>query len=237
MKNMRLDKFLSECGLCTRSESKVLIKKGVVMVNGKKAEKGDIKIDPENDEIVFKGEKVQYSQFEYYMLNKPAGVVSATEDKNDKTVIDLVPKPHAKDIFPVGRLDKDTEGLLIITNDGELAHNLLSPKKHVDKTYFVRTQGGAVTEKDGEAFENGVDIGEKTLTLPAELKIIKSGEISESELTIREGKFHQVKRMFKAVGKEVIYLKRISMGGLKLDEGLEKGECRRLREEEIEGLK
>jgi 16S rRNA pseudouridine516 synthase len=234
---MRLDKFLSECSLCTRSESKALIKKGAVAVNGKKADRGDMKIDPENDDIVFKGEKVQYSQFEYYMLNKPAGVVSATEDKNDKTVIDLVPKPHAKDIFPVGRLDKDTEGLLIITNDGELAHNLLSPKKHVDKTYFVRTQGGAVNEKDVEAFKDGVDIGENTLTLPAELKIIKSGEISESELTIREGKFHQVKRMFKAVGKEVIYLKRISMGGLVLDEGLEKGECRRLSEEEIKTLK
>lgn len=237
MKNMRLDKFLSECGLCTRSESKVIIKKGMVTINGKKADKGDIKIDAENDEIIFKGEKISYSQFEYYMLNKPAGVVSATEDKNDKTVIELVPKPHGKDIFPVGRLDKDTEGLIIITNDGELSHNLLSPKKHVDKTYFVRTKGGQVTEKDREAFEKGVDIGEKSLTLPAKLKIIKSSEISESELTIREGKFHQVKRMFKAVGKEVIYLKRISMGGLKLDESLEKGECRKLTEEEIEILK
>ena len=220
MGSMRLDKLLSECGLCSRSESKVFIKKGFVLVNGQKAAKGDIKVDPYNDEVVFKGIKVQYSQFEYYMLNKPAGVVSATEDKNDKTVIDLLPKPHAKDVFPVGRLDNDTEGLLIITNDGEMAHNLLSPKKHVDKTYFVRTQGGAVTEKDDEAFKKGVDIGEKDLTLPAELKIIKSGEISESELTIREGKFHQVKRMFKAVGKEVIYLKRLSMGSIRLDGSL-----------------
>jgi len=235
--NMRLDKLLSECGICSRSESKVYLKKGFVTVNGQKALKGDVKIDTDKDEILFKGERVMYSQFEYYMLNKPAGVVSATEDKNDKTVIDLIPKPHAKDIFPVGRLDKDTEGLLLITNDGDLAHNLLSPKKHVDKSYFVRTQGGEVTEKDGEAFKNGVDIGEKDITLPAELKIIKSGEISESELTIREGKFHQVKRMFKAVGKEVIYLKRLSMGSLVLDEKLELGESRKLTEEEINKLK
>ncbi len=233
MKNMRLDKFLSECGVCSRSESKIFIKKGLVSINGKKAAKGEEKIDPDNDEIMFKGQKITYSKFEYYMLNKPAGVVSATEDKNDKTVIDLVPKPHAKDIFPVGRLDKDTEGLLIITNDGETAHRLLSPKKHIDKTYFVRTTGGEIGEKEAEALKNGVDIGEEKLTLPAEVEILKNGEISESLLTIREGKFHQVKRMFKAVGREVIYLKRISMGNIKLDERLEKGECRKLTEEEI----
>ena len=233
MKNMRLDKFLSECGICTRSESKVFIKKGMITVNGKKATKGEEKIDPDNDEIMFKGQKITYSKFEYYMLNKPAGVVSATEDKNDKTVIDLVPKPHAKDIFPVGRLDKDTEGLLIITNDGETAHKLLSPKKHIDKTYFVRTTGGEIGEKEAEPLKKGVDIGEEKLTLPAELEILKNGEISESLLTIREGKFHQVKRMFKAVGREVIYLKRISMGKLKLDGSLEKGGCRRLTEDEI----
>lgn len=237
MKSIRLDKFLSDCGLCSRSESKTLIKKGAVTVNGQKAPKGDMKIDVENDSVCFKGEVVSYSQFAYYMLNKPAGVVSATEDKNMETVIDLVPKPCPKDLFPVGRLDKDTEGLLIITNDGDMTHNLLSPKKHVDKTYFVRTTGGAVTQEDAEAFKHGVDIGEKNITLPAELNIISSGEISESELTIREGKFHQVKRMFKAVGKEVIYLKRLSMGALTLDESLEKGECRKLTEEEIAMLK
>ncbi len=233
MKNMRLDKFLSECGICSRSESKIFIKKGMITVNGKKAAKGEEKIDPDNDEIMFKGQKITYSKFEYYMLNKPAGVVSATEDKNDKTVIDLVPKPHAKDIFPVGRLDKDTEGLLIITNDGETAHRLLSPKKHVDKTYFVRTSGGEIGTEEVEKLENGVDIGEEKLTLPAEIEMLKNGEISESLLTIREGKFHQVKRMFKAVGREVIYLKRISMGNIKLDESLEKGECRKLSEDEI----
>ena len=233
MKNMRLDKFLSECGICSRSESKIFIKKGMITVNGKKAAKGEEKIDPDNDEIMFKGQKIIYAEFEYYMLNKPAGVVSATDDKNDKKVIDLVPKPHAKDIFPVGRLDKDTEGLLIITNDGETAHRLLSPKKHVDKTYFVRTSGGEIGTEEVEKLENGVDIGEEKLTLPAEIEILKNGEISESLLTIREGKFHQVKRMFKAVGREVIYLKRISMGNIKLDESLEKGECRRLTEDEI----
>ncbi len=233
MKNMRLDKFLSECGICSRSESKIFIKKGMITVNGKKAAKGEEKIDPDNDEIMFKGQKIIYAEFEYYMLNKPAGVVSATEDKNDKTVIDLVPKPHAKDIFPVGRLDKDTEGLLIITNDGETAHRLLSPKKHVDKTYFVRTSGGEIGTEEVEKLENGVDIGEEKLTLPAEIEMLKNGEISESLLTIREGKFHQVKRMFKAVGREVIYLKRISMGNIKLDESLEKGECRKLSEDEI----
>ena len=233
MKNMRLDKFLSECGICSRSESKIFIKKGMITVNGKKAAKGEEKIDPDNDEIMFKGQKIIYAEFEYYMLNKPAGVVSATEDKNDKTVIDLLPKPHAKDIFPVGRLDKDTEGLLIITNDGETAHRLLSPKKHVDKTYFVRTSGGEIGTEEVEKLENGVDIGEEKLTLPAEIEILKNGEISESLLTIREGKFHQVKRMFKAVGREVIYLKRISMGNIKLDESLEKGECRKLSEDEI----
>lgn len=233
MKNMRLDKFLSECGICSRSESKIFIKKGMITVNGKKAAKGEEKIDPDNDEIMFKGQKIIYAEFEYYMLNKPAGVVSATEDKNDKTVIDLVPKPHAKDIFPVGRLDKDTEGLLIITNDGETAHRFLSPKKHVDKTYFVRTSGGEIGTEEVEKLENGVDIGEEKLTLPAEIEMLKNGEISESLLTIREGKFHQVKRMFKAVGREVIYLKRISMGNIKLDESLEKGECRKLSEDEI----
>lgn len=233
MKNMRLDKFLSECGVCSRSESKIFIKKGLVSINGKKAAKGEEKIDPNNDEIMFKGQKITYAKFEYYMLNKPAGVVSATEDKNDKTVIDLVPKPHAKDIFPVGRLDKDTEGLLIITNDGETAHRLLSPKKHVDKTYFVRTSGGEIGTEEIEKLEKGVDIGEEKLTLPADIEVLKNGEISESLLTIREGKFHQVKRMFKAVGREVIYLKRISMGNIKLDESLEKGECRKLSEDEI----
>ena len=232
---MRLDKYLCETGFGTRSQVKDLLKKGQVMVNGEVVKKPELKINETTDQILCQGKKASYQKNIYLMLHKPAGVVSATEDKNDKTVIDLVPKPHAKDIFPVGRLDKDTEGLLIITNDGETAHRLLSPKKHVDKTYFVQTKG-KVTEEDKEKFKAGVDIGEKDLTLPADLEILKSGDISESLITIREGKFHQIKRMFKSVGKEVIYLKRLSMGNIKLDESLEKGQCRKLTEEEIKKL-
>ena len=166
---------------------------------------------------------VAYAEYEYYMLNKPAGVVSATEDKKDSTVLDLIDEKQRKDLFPVGRLDKDTEGLLLITNDGELAHQLLSPKKHVDKVYFARIDG-KVTE-------------EEKPTLPAYLEILKSEEISEIRLTIREGKFHQVKRMFHAVGKEVIYLKRLQMGSLVLDPRLALGEYRELTGQELEALR
>ena len=170
------------------------------------------------------------------MLNKPAGVVSATEDPRDKTVIDLIEDRRRKDLFPAGRLDKDTEGLLLITNDGALAHDLLSPKKHVDKKYYAKIEG-TVTEEDVELFEKGVDIGEKRATLPAVLTILSSGEESEITLTIREGKFHQVKRMFEAVGKKVTYLKRLSMGSLVLDEKLLPGEYRKLTEQELTQLK
>jgi 16S rRNA pseudouridine516 synthase len=181
------------------------------------------------------GKKIAYEQFEYYMLNKPAGVVSATIDARDKTVIDLIEEKNRKDLFPVGRLDKDTEGLLLITNDGELAHQLLSPKKHVDKVYYAKVEGH-VTDEDVELFQRGVDIGEKEQTLPAKLVILQSGVISEVHLTIQEGKFHQVKRMFEAVNKKVIYLKRLSMGTLQLDETLLPGEYRRLTEEELQRL-
>ena len=233
MSLIRLDKYLADMKAGTRSEVKEYIRKGRVQVDEITVKKPEQKVDIMTQKVFLDGRMISYVTMEYYMLNKPAGVVSATEDKNDKTVIDLVPKPHAKDIFPVGRLDKDTEGLLIITNDGETAHRLLSPKKHVDKTYFVRTSGGEIGTEEVEKLENGVDIGEEKLTLPAEIEMLKNGEISESLLTIREGKFHQVKRMFKAVGREVIYLKRISMGNIKLDESLEKGECRKLSEDEI----
>ena len=167
------------------------------------------------------------------MLNKPAGVVSATTDNHDKTVLDLLKDAHGKDLFPVGRLDKDTEGLLLITNDGELSHNLLSPKKHVDKTYLVKTAESVTTEMV-QALERGVDIGEEKLTLPAKVKVLEDKEI---ELTITEGKFHQVKRMLKAVDNEVVYLKRLSMGCLKLDETLKLGEYRELTEMEIGHVK
>ena len=221
------------CG--TRSQVKKAINGKAVKVNGEVVRSSDIKIDTEKDEVLFHGSMIGYADYEYYMLNKPAGVVSATEDSRDKTVIELIEDRQRKDLFPVGRLDKDTEGLLLITNDGDLAHRLLSPKKHVDKTYFARIQG-IVTKDDAEAFKNGVDIGEDKLTLPADLTILKSGEISEIELTIREGKFHQVKRMFQAVGKEVIYLKRLRMGTLMLDSNLQIGEYRKLTKEELKHL-
>ena len=169
------------------------------------------------------------------MLHKPAGVVTATEDKKEKTVMDLITVQQKKDLFPVGRLDKDTEGLLLVTNDGELAHRLLSPKKHVDKCYFTKVTG-RIDEEDIHRFKEGVDIGDEKKTLPADLEILSSGEISEAKVTIREGRYHQVKRMFEAIGCKVIYLKRLSMGNLNLDPALEKGAFRKLTEEETAAL-
>lgn len=232
---MRLDKFLSEMGVGTRSEVKKWITKGQVQVNDEVIKKPEFKMDPKSDQILFQGNQVSYAEYEYYMLHKPAGVISATEDSNEMTVIDLISEKLRKDLFPVGRLDKDTEGLLLITNDGELAHRLLSPKKHVDKTYFAVIDG-KVTEDDIQIFKQGVDIGDEKLTMPADLVILKSDEISEIELTIREGRFHQVKRMFHAVGKEVTYLKRLRMGTLQLDDTLEPGQYRALTKKEIEKL-
>lgn len=236
---MRLDKFLAEMKVGSRSEVKQLIRKGQILVNDEVVKKPEWKVDERTDQVVFGGKKIEYAAFEYYMLNKPGGVVSATEDKKDPTVIDLIDTKKRKDLFPVGRLDKDTEGLLLITNDGKLAHELLSPKKHVDKVYFARIQG-VVTDADAEAFKEGVNIGslkDPEFTMPAELTILSSGEHSEIRLRIQEGKFHQVKRMFQAVGKEVIYLKRETMGSLKLDQGLPLGEYRSLTDQEIKELK
>lgn len=232
---MRLDKFLSEMGIGTRSEVKKSIAKGQVQVNGMIQKKPECKVDPEADEVLFQGQQVRYAAYEYYMLNKPAGVVSATEDARDRTVVELISEKLRDDLFPVGRLDKDTEGLLLITNDGDMAHRLLSPKKHVDKTYFAVIDG-KVTEEDIQMFQEGMDIGDDKLTMPAELVILKSDETSEIELTIREGRFHQVKRMFHAVGKEVTYLKRLRMGTLQLDDTLEPGQYRALTKKEIEKL-
>lgn len=232
---LRLDKYLADMGCGTRSQVKKAISSRAVQVNGETVKSADLKIDTECDEVLFHGASVRYADYEYYMLHKPAGVVSATEDSRETTVIDLIVEKQRKDLFPVGRLDKDTEGLLLITNDGDLAHRLLSPKKHVDKTYYARVEG-KVTADDIEAFKVGVDIGEEKLTLPAELKILKSDEESEIELTICEGKFHQVKRMFQAVGKEVVYLKRLRMGTLVLDETLKVGEYRKLTEKELKDL-
>ena len=232
---MRLDKYLAEMGVGTRQEVKKQIRQGKAAVNGTVVKAADTKIDETSDEVTISGRNISYVSYEYYMLNKPAGVVSATEDRRDTTVIDLIKEKKRKDLFPVGRLDKDTEGLLLITNDGELAHLLLSPKKHVDKVYYAKVQG-KVDESDVKAFADGVDIGDDTPAKSADLRILKSGEESEIELTITEGRFHQVKRMFHAVGKEVIYLKRLSMGSLALDKTLTKGEYRSLTEEEIKKL-
>ena len=215
---IRLDKYLADMGCGTRQEVKKLIRSGQVSVNGAVVKKPETKVEQTVQEVCLNGEKVGYESFEYYMLNKPAGVISATEDRSCQTVVDLIQEKKRKDLFPVGRLDKDTEGLLLITNDGELAHRLLSPKKYVDKCYFARVSG-KVTEDDVRSFENGVNIGsleQPEITMPGKLEIITSDEISQIHLTIQEGKFHQVKRMFRAVGKEVIYLKRLRMGTLVL---------------------
>lgn len=232
---LRLDKYLADMGIGTRSEIKLWIRKGRVKINDELCDKPETKVSLDLDEIYFDDSRVNYIDYVYYMLHKPAGVVSATMDNVNKTVLDLIEDKQGKDLFPVGRLDKDTEGLLLITNDGDLAHRLLSPKKHVDKVYFAKVNG-KVTEEDQSAFAVGVDIGEEALTLPAKLKILKSDEVSEIELTIQEGKFHQVKRMFEAVGKDVVYLKRLSMGNLVLDPSLKLGEYRELTKEEIDLL-
>ena len=221
---MRIDKYLAEMGQGTRSEIKKLIRSGRVMVDGETVKKPELKIDETTQKVSLDGKQIGYAKKEYYMLYKPAGVISATKDDRDKSVLDLITDKKRNDLFPVGRLDKDTEGLLLITNDGELAHRLLSPKKHVDKVYYAKVQG-KVDESDVKAFADGVDIGDDTPVKSADLRILKS-----------EGRFHQVKRMFHAVGKEVIYLKRLSMGSLALDKTLTKGEYRSLTEEEIKKL-
>lgn len=230
----------------TRSEVKKFIKSGRVFVNGALASGPEQKVT-EEDDVEFDGEKISYEKYVYYMLNKPQGVVSATKDNTCRTVLSLITDSTKKDLFPVGRLDKDTEGLLLITNDGALSHELLAPGKHVWKTYFVRVMG-TLEDNEVECLENGVDIGEDKLTRQARVRRLKTGELDitlqdpgedESclELSICEGRFHQVKRMMAAVGHPVLYLKRLSMGTLELDPGLAPGEYRRLTQEEITSLK
>ncbi|WP_273851116.1 pseudouridine synthase [Guptibacillus spartinae] len=229
---MRLDKLLANMGYGTRKEVKKLLKTGVVRVDEEVTKDAKQHVDPEANHVTVYEETVEYREFIYLMMNKPAGVISATEDE-EETVIDiLIPEDQVFEPFPVGRLDKDTEGLLIITNDGKLAHHLTSPKHHVPKTYFARIKG-VVTEEDVRSFEKGVTLDDGYETKPGELAILHAGEESEIELTIHEGKFHQVKRMFEAVGKKVIYLQRIQMGDIHLDRDLEPGEYRELTEEEV----
>ena len=232
---IRLDKFLADMGFGTRSQVRQQIAGGNVTVNGLPARRPELKVDTDKDRVLFCGTEAAYAQYEYYMLNKPAGVVSATEDKKERTVLDLLQERKRKDLFPVGRLDKDTEGLLLITNNGDLAHRLLAPGRHVDKVYYAEIDG-KVTREDAELFRAGVDIGDKKKTMPAFLEILSSADRSEILLTIRGGRFHEVKRMFHAVGKEVLFLRRIQMGPLKLDEKLRPGEYRRLTKEEVEKL-
>lgn len=232
---LRLDKYLADMGIGTRTEVKKYIRQGKVKVDGIVVKTPEKKVDVQSQEVLYMDQPIGYEDFEYFMLNKPAGFVSATTDEKDKTVIELITDRKRKDLFPVGRLDKDTEGLLLITNDGELAHRLLTPKKHVDKTYYAKIKG-IVTDEDVKAFKEGVSIGQDEMTMPADLEILISDEISEIKLTIQEGKFHQVKRMFLAVGKEVTYLKRLSMGPLVLDENLALGAYRPLTKEELEQL-
>lgn len=233
---MRLDKYLCETGFGTRSQVKALLKKGLVQVDGETVKRPELKIDEHRSQVTCAGTRAVYQEHVYLMMNKPQGVLSATEDRRQKTVLDLVEEKAADRLFPVGRLDKDTEGLLLLTDDGELAHALLSPKKHVDKVYEAEIQG-QVGQEHVRRFAEGLDIGEKRPTLPAELEILSSGETSRVRVTIREGKFHQIKRMFLAVGCQVTALRRLSMGSLCLDEGLEPGAYRALSPEELERLK
>ncbi|MBC2013199.1 pseudouridine synthase [Listeria marthii] len=227
---MRLDKLLSHTGFGSRREVKPLLKSGAVVVNGTIQKDSKTQVNPDKDQVTVHGTPVVYQEFVYFMLHKPQNVVSATEDNVSETVIDLLAQEDTlTDPFPVGRLDKDTEGLLIITNDGTLAHNLLSPKKHIDKTYYAKIDGD-VTADDVEAFAAGIELDDGYTCKPAHLEIITPNEI---KVTIQEGKFHQVKRMFAARGKTVSYLKRISMGNLQLDESLELGEYRPLTETEL----
>jgi len=235
---MRLDKFLSEMQKGSRNQVKTYIKNGRVKVNDRIIKTPDLKIDENQDIIQLDDVKIEYSAFEYYMLNKPSGVVSATTDRTEKTVLDFLPS-HRKDLFPVGRLDKDTEGLLLITNDGLLAHKLLSPKNHIDKTYFAKVRG-QINEHIAALFTSGFYVDAQLFSLPAVLTVLNYDEmtdISTVHVTIQEGKFHQIKRMFKAVDSEVLYLKRISMGLLKLDTALKLGQYRPLTQKEIAALK
>ncbi|MBO4291523.1 MAG: pseudouridine synthase [Lachnospiraceae bacterium] len=234
---MRLDKFLCEMNLGTRSQIKKILKQGLVSVNGEIITQGEVHVQPENDEISCQGKMLTYRQTEYFMMNKPAGVLSATKDPHAGTVIDLLPEGHRKDLFPVGRLDKDTEGFLLITNDGDLAHRLLSPKKHVAKTYLARIDH-PLTKEDIMRLEEGIQLSETETALPSKVTPLsdwnRTGEWIH--ITVCEGKFHQVKRMLQAVGNEVLFLKRIRFGSLILDKKLAPGECRRLTSEEVEML-
>ena len=219
---MRLDKYLADMGLGTRSEIKKAVRSGRVSVDGRTVTDPGTKVGPE-DAVLFDGTAVTYEPYVYYMLHKPAGVISASEDRRERTCVDLIDETRRRDLFPVGRLDRDTEGLLLITNDGDLCHRLLTPSRHVDKVYYARISG-KVTEEDVRGFASGLQVDTDFRAMPAQLRILRS-------------KFHQIKRMFRAVGKEVLYLKRLSMGSLTLDPALQPGTWRRLTAEELAELR
>ena len=260
---IRLDKYLADSGYGTRSEVRSFLRIGKIRINGSVVKDGALKIDTDKDEVSVDGENIEYSRYEYYMLHKPAGVISASGDKKEKTVVDLIESKKRRDLFPVGRLDRDTEGLLIITNDGDMAHRLLSPKKHIEKCYRAIVSG-ELPEDAAERFRDGIDIGDEKLTKEAyyrELEISEAledkylkeryerlKEISEDaeeeykklaivELRITEGRYHEIKRMFTQLGCKVEYLKRYSMGNVSLDEKLSPGEYRTLTEDELKFLK
>ena len=235
---MRLDKYLVACAVGSRTEVKNFLKAGRVMVNGKKEKSAKLQINEERDEIRFDGQVLEYEEFVYYMMNKPQGVISATEDSKHRTVLDLLDDiARTKEVFPVGRLDIDTHGLLLLTNDGQLAHALLSPKRHVDKTYLAQVEG-IMSQEDVDTFAKGISLKDFTCQ-PAKLELVSVDSVKNQSLvrvTIAEGKFHQVKRMVAYCGKEVVDLQRLTMGTLVLDENLERGEWRRLTREELENL-
>lgn len=232
----RVDKILSNFGFGTRREIKQLVKNGEVKVDGEVIKDSGMHVDPKTTKIEISGQILKYRQFIYIMMNKPAGVISATFDNKHETVVDILPEEYkCFEPFPVGRLDIDTEGLLLMTNDGQLAHELLSPKKHVPKRYFACIEG-EVLQEDVKKFEEGLILDDGYRILPAELYILSQDEFSNVEVVIYEGKFHQVKRMFEAVGKKVKYLKRVAMGNLILDEALALGECRELTEYELTNI-
>lgn len=236
-KFQRLDKILGNSGFGSRKDVKHLIKQGLVWIDGSIAKDPGIQVNTEASAIVIDGSPLNYKKHIYIMMNKPQGVISATYDGRHKTVINLLPLEYKNiELFPAGRLDIDTEGFILLTNDGDFAHEILAPKKHIPKTYFARIDG-KVGRDDAEKFKQGVVLEDGYRCLPAELRVLESGEKSEIELTIYEGKFHQVKRMFEAVGKRVTYLKRTAMGGLKLDKMLELGQCREITDEELKDIK
>ena len=237
MEQERLDKVIASTGRWSRREVKALVRQGTVLVEGRPARSPEEKVDPETANIQVAGEHLTYRRYTWVMLNKPAGYLSATEDGRGPTVLDLLPPELGRQgLFPVGRLDKDTEGLLLLTNEGGLAHDLLSPRHHVDKVYRVRVQG-RLTEEDCRAFAAGMTLPDGTALRPASLVILSAGEESEGQVTLREGKFHQIKRMLAARGKPVVYLERVKMGNLPLDLALSRGSFRFLTENEVENLR